>query len=63
MSKPAGKVEHGIGEAVYSNSPTGFHPILRCLCGWSGSHAYNWEEAGADLDDYLKESRLEELKK
>ena len=49
-------VEHGIREAVYSNSPVGFHPVLFCLCDWSTGHAYNWEEAGAELDEHLKEA-------
>ena len=55
--KPAGKViDHGIEAAVYSNSPVGFHPVLFCLCGFSTGHSFNWEEAGAELDEHLKES-------
>lgn len=47
-------VEHGIRGACYSNSPSGFHPILFCLCNWETSHAYNWEEAGQQMDEHLK---------
>lgn len=43
---------HGIAAAYYSNGPLGLEPVLECLCGESFKE-YNWEEAGALLDDHL----------
>ena len=43
--------DHGVSEGLYDN--LGRQVILVCLCGYEAAGP-NWEEAGADLDDHIK---------
>jgi len=50
--------KHGIEAAYYANGPEGFIPHLECCCGWITSRSvFNWEDAGAEFDAHLKETK------
>lgn len=48
------KVEHGIEGACYSNGPSGYLPMMDCICGFgTGYGNLTWAEAGAEFDEHL----------
>lgn len=48
--------QHGIAAAFYSSDGERYIPVLECLCGFSnGRDVFDWEQAGAELDQHLKE--------
>lgn len=52
------QMQHGIASAYYASNGEIFYPFMRCICGFeTGREWRSWEEAGAALDEHLKESQ------
>ena len=51
------KEDHGVETACYSGGPGEpyFKPSITCICGWGSGRCKSWEEAGAGMDEHLKE--------